>query len=156
MRIVDALDDTKPGFHPLSDSLTALMRRAQPGIAYRHPAEQWYGLATIVYANGSWGHTGTIENTHAMVVHRPDGMTWAITVSGNVPDEHRGPRRDLPGRPRSRRDRRPGTDDLDDHDDEHHHEHHARRRRADDVHDRRVTATEDRHQRRRGCKTSRP
>ena len=39
----------------------------------------------MAYANQSWGHTGTVENTHAMVVHRPDGMTWSILVSGNYP-----------------------------------------------------------------------
>ncbi|WP_162942537.1 serine hydrolase domain-containing protein [Desertimonas flava] len=85
--IVDSLDNTKPGFHPLPDELTTLMRRQVPGIVYRDPYSQWYGLATIAYANQSWGHTGTVENTHSMVVHRPDGMTWALLVSGNYPEE---------------------------------------------------------------------
>jgi D-alanyl-D-alanine carboxypeptidase len=87
VRILDSLDNTKPGFHPLSDETSLMMKQAQPGIAYNRPFEQWYGLATIVYANHSWGHTGTIENTHAVVMHRPDGMTWSLLVSGNYPQE---------------------------------------------------------------------
>lgn len=87
VKIVDSLDNTKPGFHPLPDDLTALMRRPMPGIHYSSPTELWYGLATIAYANQSWGHTGTVENTHAMVIHRPDGMTWSILVSGNYPED---------------------------------------------------------------------
>ena len=87
VRILDSLDNTKPGFHPLSDETALMMRRAQSGIAYNRPFEQWYGLAMIAYANLSFGHTGTIENTHAIVIHRPDGMTWSIIISGNYPEE---------------------------------------------------------------------
>ena len=87
VKIVDSLDNTNPGFHPLPDDLAQLMRKPVAGIAYNSPTERWYGLATMAYANQSWGHTGTIENTHSMVVHRPDGMTWAILVSGNYPEE---------------------------------------------------------------------
>ena len=87
VKIVDSLDNTNPGFHPLPDDLAELMREPVAGIAYPSPGERWYGLATMAYANQSWGHTGTIENTHAMVVHRPDGMTWSILVSGNYPEE---------------------------------------------------------------------
>ena len=85
--IVDSLDNTKPGWHPLPAELSALMRRPEPGIEYNDPSERWYGLATIVFANQMWGHTGTIENTHTVVFHRPDGMTWALFVSGNHPAE---------------------------------------------------------------------
>lgn len=84
--ILDALDPTKPGFHPLPDELALLMRQRVPGIAYNDPTVQWYGLAMIAYADQSWGHTGTVENTHSMAVHRPDGMTWALFVSGNYPE----------------------------------------------------------------------
>jgi D-alanyl-D-alanine carboxypeptidase len=87
VKIVDSLDNTNPGFHPLPDDLAKLMRKPVAGITYNSPSERWYGLATMAYANQSWGHTGTIENTHAMVVHRPDGMTWSILVSGNYPEE---------------------------------------------------------------------
>jgi D-alanyl-D-alanine carboxypeptidase len=33
----------------------------------------------------SFGHTGTLESTHAMFARRPDGLTWAVTVSGDYP-----------------------------------------------------------------------
>ena len=49
------------------------------------PAEAWYGLGLMVFADGSFGHTGTLENTHAMTVVRPDGVTWAVLVSGENP-----------------------------------------------------------------------
>jgi D-alanyl-D-alanine carboxypeptidase len=44
-----------------------------------------YGLGLINYDNDSYGHTGTIQNTHAMVLHEADGITWAVTVSGASP-----------------------------------------------------------------------
>ena len=40
-----------------------------------------------MYADGAWGHTGTIENTHAMVLDRPDGITWSVLVNGEDPWE---------------------------------------------------------------------
>jgi D-alanyl-D-alanine carboxypeptidase len=50
------------------------------------PVRGWtYGLGLILYADGSWGHTGTIESTHAVVVNRPDGLTVAILISGKYP-----------------------------------------------------------------------
>lgn len=50
------------------------------------PVSGWsYGLGLILYADGSWGHTGTIESTHAVVVNRPDGLTVAVLVSGKFP-----------------------------------------------------------------------
>jgi D-alanyl-D-alanine carboxypeptidase len=50
------------------------------------PVRGWsYGLGLLLYADGSWGHTGSIESTHAVVVNRPDGLTVAVLVSGKVP-----------------------------------------------------------------------
>lgn len=50
------------------------------------PNNGWsYGLGLILFGDGSWGHTGTIESTHAIVENRPDGLTVAVLVSGNVP-----------------------------------------------------------------------
>ena len=50
------------------------------------PVNGWsYGMGLILFGDGSWGHTGTIESTHAVVVNRPDGLTVAILVSGKEP-----------------------------------------------------------------------
>lgn len=87
VKIVDALDNTLPGFKPLSPAMTELMRQPIPGIEYSNIASRWYGMGLIVFATEEWGHSGTVENTHAMVVHRPDGMTWALLISGNHPED---------------------------------------------------------------------
>ena len=85
--ILDSLDRTKPGWHPLSSATVELMHQpAAPPVLYRDP-NQWYGLGLIMYADGAWGHTGTIENTHSMGLRRPDGVTWSVLVSGEVPWE---------------------------------------------------------------------
>ncbi len=42
-------------------------------------------MGLMLFSDGSWGHTGTIESTHAVVVNRPDGLTVAILVSGKEP-----------------------------------------------------------------------
>ena len=86
--IADALEGSRPGWHPLSQDTMALMRVPSPTTA-APPAVRtsWYGLGQIVYADGSWGHTGTIENTHAQFLVRPDGVTWALLISGNYPGE---------------------------------------------------------------------
>ena len=85
--ILDSLDRTKPGWHPLSSATLELMHQpAAPPVVYRDP-KQWYGLGLIMYADGAWGHTGTIENTHAMGLRRPDGVTWSVLVNGEVPWE---------------------------------------------------------------------
>ncbi|MEY2444921.1 MAG: hypothetical protein QOE00_1501, partial [Ilumatobacteraceae bacterium] len=50
------------------------------------PVDGWsYGLGLMLFADGSWGHTGTIESTHAVVVNRPDGLTISVMVSGKLP-----------------------------------------------------------------------
>jgi D-alanyl-D-alanine carboxypeptidase len=81
--IVDGLDRSRPGWHPLSEFMVAQMLLPQAGIPYS--AGQWYGLGLRVWADGTWGHTGTVENARSMVIRRPDGITWAVTISGNAP-----------------------------------------------------------------------
>ena len=57
------------------------------------PPTNGYGMGLIIFeqpldtdlAAATYGHTGTLESTHAMMVRRPDGLTWAITVSGDYP-----------------------------------------------------------------------
>jgi D-alanyl-D-alanine carboxypeptidase len=87
VKVVDSLDPTKPGWHPLSTRMLELMRRPARKVRYAHRDDHWYGLGLIVFADGSFGHTGTIENTHAMVLARPDGVTWSVLVSGEYPWE---------------------------------------------------------------------
>jgi D-alanyl-D-alanine carboxypeptidase len=83
VRIVDGLDTSRPGWHPLTAASVNQMLAAQPGIPYS--PGQWYGLGLRVWADGTWGHTGTVENARSMVIRRPDGLTWAVVVSGNAP-----------------------------------------------------------------------
>ena len=81
--IIDGLDRSRPGWHPLSAATVDQMQAPQPGIGYSNG--RWYGLGLRVWADGTWGHTGTVENARSMVIRRPDGITWAVTVSGNTP-----------------------------------------------------------------------
>ena len=84
VRIIDSLDPAKPGFHPLSAPMADLMHAA----GRRSPlADRWYGLGLICFTDGTWGHTGTLESVHAMVLHRNDGITWSILVAGDTPKE---------------------------------------------------------------------
>lgn len=82
--ILDALDPSTPGWHPLSPSTTALMRQGGP---YAYSPGRWYGLGLICFADGSCGHTGTLESAHGVVLDRADGITWSILVSGEFPRE---------------------------------------------------------------------
>jgi D-alanyl-D-alanine carboxypeptidase len=81
--ILDSLDYTTPGFKPLEPETVQLM--ATPGGAAF--GQRGYGFGIISYGGGRYGHTGTIESTHAMVLNRGDGVIWAITVAGPYPDE---------------------------------------------------------------------
>lgn len=81
--ILNAVDPKTPGLKALTPDSMAMLR-------YRVPVAgppSGYGLGIINYGGDAWGHTGTIENTHAMVLVQPDGVTWAVTVSGNTPSE---------------------------------------------------------------------
>lgn len=86
--ILASLDLRSEGFHPLSADTVELMRT--PVVTAERPdPTRGYGLGLMAFGDGSFGHTGTVENTHAMVVHRADGVTWAILVSGEYPGETR-------------------------------------------------------------------
>lgn len=77
VRILNSIDPATPGWKALTvDSMVAM----QP------PGSGGYGLGLLGFPSG-WGHTGTIQNTHAMTVAQPDGVTWAITVAGESPSE---------------------------------------------------------------------
>lgn len=79
--IFNSVDPNTPGWKALSPEILAVLR-------YRIPAATppaGYGLGVINYDGDAWGHTGTLQNTHAMVLVQPGGLTWAVTVSGEYP-----------------------------------------------------------------------
>jgi D-alanyl-D-alanine carboxypeptidase len=81
--ILNSIDPTTPGWKALSPDLMRTMR-------YRVPDGQppgGYGLGVINYDGDAYGHTGTIQNAHSMVLVQPDGVTWAVTVSGEYPSD---------------------------------------------------------------------
>ncbi len=81
--ILDAVDPKTVGIKALTPESMAILRHRVP----TGGEPSGYGLGVINYGSGTWGHTGTIENTHAMALVQPDGVTWAVTVSGNSPGE---------------------------------------------------------------------
>lgn len=84
--ILNSIDHSTPGWKAISaESARAMRFRIDTG---RPPDE--YGLGLINYDADSYGHTGTIQNTHSMVLHQPDGITWAITVAGTYPSNTGG------------------------------------------------------------------
>ncbi len=85
VKIVDSLDTNRPGWHPLPPELATEMRAKNATIGAT--AGHWLGLGLRLWSDGTWGHTGTIQNAHSMVLHQPDGFTWAVLVSGEVPRE---------------------------------------------------------------------
>ena len=85
VKIIDSLDPAKPGWHPLSPEMAMQMYAPPPGSA-GHWA-QWYGLGMRCWGDGTWGHTGTVESSRSIMLHRPDGITFAVVVAGNTPNE---------------------------------------------------------------------
>lgn len=81
--IVNSIDPTTPGWKAVSEESMRAMRDRLP--TGRPPSG--YGLGIIDYGDDAWGHTGTIQNTHSMVLVQPDGITWAVTVSGEYPSQ---------------------------------------------------------------------
>jgi D-alanyl-D-alanine carboxypeptidase len=77
VRILNSVDPATPGWKALTAESMEAMQPSRVG---------GYGLGLIGYPGG-WGHTGTIQNTHAMVFAQPDGITWAVTVAGEYPGE---------------------------------------------------------------------
>ncbi len=83
VRILDSLDSARSGWHPV-DATTLATMLAKPTVPFPYD-NRWYGLGLRVWVDGSWGHTGTVENARSMVMHRPDGITWAVLVNGDAP-----------------------------------------------------------------------
>jgi D-alanyl-D-alanine carboxypeptidase len=81
--LLSALDPTTPLPHPLSGPTVALMRTP---VSVLPPDLDWtYGLGLRLWSDGSWGHTGTLEQTRAVAFVRPDGWTAVALVSGEQP-----------------------------------------------------------------------
>lgn len=81
--IFDSLDVDSGGFKPLGVD-TVFEMLVPPGGTL---GQRGYGLGIISYGDNRYGHTGTIESTHAMVLNRGDGVIWSITVAGQYPSE---------------------------------------------------------------------
>jgi D-alanyl-D-alanine carboxypeptidase len=79
--IYNSIDPSTGGWKSLSPESMALMRA---GVPTTQPGST-YGLGIFNYPGDAWGHTGTIERAHSMVLVQPDGVTWAISVSGETP-----------------------------------------------------------------------
>jgi D-alanyl-D-alanine carboxypeptidase len=79
--IYNSIDPATRGWKALSPASMALMRQGVPTTQ----AGSTYGLGIFNYPGDAWGHTGTIERAHSMVLVQPDGVTWAISVSGETP-----------------------------------------------------------------------
>lgn len=114
--IINSLDLATPGWKPLSSTMRDTMAEitvdppAPPtvtepvldefgNVAANQPApttttvppppNRGYGMGLMIFGPDSFGHTGTLESTHAMTARGADGITWAITVSGDHPSSSR-------------------------------------------------------------------
>ena len=79
--IYNSIDPATGGWKALAPATMALMRQGVPTTQ----VGSTYGLGIFNYPGDAWGHTGTIERAHSMVLVQPDGVTWAISVSGETP-----------------------------------------------------------------------
>lgn len=111
VRIVDSLDLTTPGWKPLGPAAHAEMMTitVDPPVppapdepvtdpattttttttVVPTPPTRGYGMGLMIFGDGAFGHTGTLESTSAMTARQPDGISWAITVSGDSPGSGR-------------------------------------------------------------------
>ncbi|NQY58109.1 MAG: beta-lactamase family protein [Ilumatobacteraceae bacterium] len=80
--ILDSIDLSTPGWKPLTAPSVAMMKASGTG-----GGDRGYGMGLLLYGDGIHGHTGTLESTHAMVLNRNDGVTWAVLVAGSTPSE---------------------------------------------------------------------
>ncbi len=84
-KLLDSLDPQSPSVHVISSESMDLIKlpAAPQGVT-----PLWdYGLGLRLFVSGEWGHSGSIENVHAMVVHRPDGLVVSVLVNGTKPKE---------------------------------------------------------------------
>lgn len=84
-QLLDSLDSQSPSMHVISAESMELMKLPATPV----PADPlWdYGLGLRLFVSGEWGHSGSIENVHAMAIHRPDGLSVSVLVNGSKPKE---------------------------------------------------------------------
>jgi len=98
--IVNSLDLTTPGWKALGTAMNTEMMTittdppapSEPGDDPTVPAPAptgGYGMGLMIFGPGGFGHTGTVESTHAMTARDASGRVWAITVSGDHPSSSR-------------------------------------------------------------------
>ena len=84
-KLLDSLDPQSPSVHVISSESMALMKLPATPVPV---GPIWdYGFGLRLFFSGEWGHSGSIENVHAMVVHRPDGLVVSVLVNGTKPKE---------------------------------------------------------------------
>lgn len=113
--ILNSLDPTTPGSKVLEPATVEMMatitvtppvpepapdpgddaatETSAPPTTVPAPPTSGYGMGLMIFDKlpdggidtATFGHTGTLESTHAMFVRRPDGITWAVTISGDYP-----------------------------------------------------------------------
>jgi D-alanyl-D-alanine carboxypeptidase len=84
-KLLDSLNPDSPATHLISNDL---MNLSQVAATPTRADPLWdYGLGLRLFISGEWGHSGSIENVHAMVVHRPDGLVISVLVNGTKPKE---------------------------------------------------------------------
>ncbi len=84
-KMIASINARSPSPHVLSkESMKLMITPATP----QGVTPLWdYGLGLRLFASGEWGHSGSIENVHSMVIHRLDGLTVSVLVNGTKPKE---------------------------------------------------------------------
>lgn len=84
-KLLDSLDPQSPSVHVISSESMALMKLPATPVPV---GPIWdYGFGLRLFVSGEWGHSGSIENVHSMVIHRPDGLSVSVLVNGTKPKE---------------------------------------------------------------------
>ena len=84
-KLLDSLDPQSPSVHVISSESMALMKLPATPVPV---GPIWdYGFGLRLFFSGEWGHSGSIENVHAMAIHRPDGLSVSVLVNGTKPKE---------------------------------------------------------------------
>ncbi|HEX9259342.1 MAG TPA: serine hydrolase domain-containing protein [Acidimicrobiales bacterium] len=86
VRVADAIALERKSSRLLRKStVQQMLAKPSVGPGTWSPYNPWYGLGLIVFDQGhAWGHTGTVEGSRSMVLHRDDGVTWAVLIAGRV------------------------------------------------------------------------